>query len=258
MKYRKISIEESKKIQLEMLIEIDAFCRENGIKYALSCGTLIGAVRHNGYIPWDDDVDITMLYSDILKFRKLFKSEKMEYVDVDNFKGHHLHFPRIVLKKSFTPDGLIRKGPGICIDLYPIIESVNITEDLYLKGIKKFQKRKRMIRYRRIICKFLPIHNIPYFNSFMKKYRDFFLNELQTEGTGMFYQMGGPLKMFSKNIWPFNPLDEVIDKDFEGHMFLIPKRYDEFLTIRYGDYMNLPPEDQRHPYHKRNCYIIEN
>ena len=68
-----ITLDERKQIQLEMLIEIDKFCREHNIKYMLAYGTLIGAVRHKGYIPWDDDVDISMPLEDILRFKNEFK-----------------------------------------------------------------------------------------------------------------------------------------------------------------------------------------
>ena len=68
-KRKQISLEEKKSIQLEMLKEIDAFCRNNNIKYSLAFGTLIGAVRHKGFIPWDDDVDIMMPLPDMLRFR---------------------------------------------------------------------------------------------------------------------------------------------------------------------------------------------
>lgn len=87
-----LSLEERKKVQLEMLKEVDTFCRENNIKYALSCGTLIGAIRHKGFIPWDDDVDITMPFDDMVHFLKIFKSDKIEICDAFNTPGYFLPF----------------------------------------------------------------------------------------------------------------------------------------------------------------------
>lgn len=74
---KEITLEERKQIQLRMLIEIDAFCRKHNIRYSLAYGTLIGAIRHKGFIPWDDDVDIMMPLPDMLRFKELFKSETM-------------------------------------------------------------------------------------------------------------------------------------------------------------------------------------
>lgn len=98
MKAKEITFEERKTIQLDMLKEIDAFCRTNNIRYTLACGTLIGAIRHGGYIPWDDDVDITMPYDDMLKFKKLFKSETMKYCDIETEKNYGYEFSRIIHK----------------------------------------------------------------------------------------------------------------------------------------------------------------
>ena len=80
---QEISFEEKKRIQLEMLDEIDAFCRANNIRYSIAFGTLLGAVRHKGFIPWDDDVDIMMPLPDLMRFKQMFKSNTIDYLDVD-------------------------------------------------------------------------------------------------------------------------------------------------------------------------------
>ena len=80
---QEITFEERKKVHLEMLIEIEKFCRANNIRYTLAYGTLIGAIRHKGFIPWDDDVDIMMPLPDMLRFKEIFKSKTMCYCDVD-------------------------------------------------------------------------------------------------------------------------------------------------------------------------------
>ena len=75
---KEITIEESKKIQLMILDSIDLFCKSNNLRYSLAYGTLIGAVRHHGFIPWDDDIDIMMPRPDYDKFLKLFKQENLK------------------------------------------------------------------------------------------------------------------------------------------------------------------------------------
>lgn len=255
MKDKEITFEERKSLQLEMLKEIDAFCRKNGIKYALSCGTLIGAVRHNGYIPWDDDVDITMLYSDMLKFRKLFKSENMKYCDIETEPYYEYHFSRIVSNKTYAKRGS-HKTYGVCIDLYPIIEctsDLNILNQLIIKGSALLEKRLLYIKWYYRILYHTPFSFLPGFKKSIRDYYNFMINDVQNIGGGNYYQMGGPLKgennNFYHNMWSFNPLEKLIDHNFENIQLWIPAQYDSFLRKRYGDYMQLPPEDQRHPYH---------
>lgn len=78
-----INLEERRAIQLEMLSKIDAFCRKNNIRYSFAHGTLIGAIRHNGFIPWDDDVGIIMPIDDCVRFKDMFESETINYCDVE-------------------------------------------------------------------------------------------------------------------------------------------------------------------------------
>ena len=123
-----ISFVERKKIQLEMLIEIDDFCRNHNIHYILAFGTLLGAIRHKGYIPWDDDVDISMPYEDLLRFKNEFKSDKLKYCDIDTEKYYDFPFSRVCYLPTYSKYGLICKSYGLSIDVYPLIEVSNSDE----------------------------------------------------------------------------------------------------------------------------------
>lgn len=252
---KELTLDDRKQVQLEMLIEIDAFCREHNIKYSLSCGTLIGAIRHKGFIPWDDDVDITMPYEDMMRFKEIFRSETIKYCDVDTEPGYAFHFSRLANIKTYSKSGIVAIEYGICIDLYPIIKCTD-DGDLLAKQIdiakQIIKKRRFYMKWRNRLLKVLPLPstNLPIYTYYVKKLRDFFVTEMRVEGgIGGYYQMGGPLDIFYKNFWTFDPFEKLIEVDFEGYKFLAPEKYDEFLTVRYGDYMKLPPEEKRVPYH---------
>lgn len=254
---KQITLEEQKKIQLEMLVEIDSFCRTHNIKYILAFGTLLGAIRHKGYIPWDDDVDISMPLEDMKKFKEEFKSEKLRYIDVDNESGYEYHFSRIIYKPTYSKLGTYRKTYGINIDLYPTIE-VSSQQDINQQVIEKvrpiLKKRLSMIRLRNIVAKFVPTSSIWGLKHIVKRYRDVSFNLFSCRGGGAFHCFAGPIDKFELHTFDFDPFNEVVEIDFEGYKFMAPMRYHEYLTKRYGNYMQLPPKDERHPYHGRTCY----
>lgn len=252
-----ITLDERKQIQLEMLIEIDKFCREHNIKYMLAYGTLIGAVRHKGYIPWDDDVDISMPLEDMLRFKKEFKSDKLKYCDVDTEKYFPYPFSRISHKSTYLSEGLVGKSHGVCIDLYPMIEVSSSNEKnnaIIEKLLPVFRKRKQMIKWRKRAMRILPIYSIMGFESIVRLYRDMTFNLLSEKNGGAFHCIAGPPDEFEANTFDFNPFDQMVELEFEGHRFMAPKEYHRFLSYYYGDYMQLPPEDQRHPYHIGRYY----
>ena len=95
---RKIELEEKKVLQIDILSAVDSFCKKNDIKYSLGYGTLLGAVRHGGYIPWDDDIDIIMLRDDFEKFEKLFPEkldEKYVFNTLSREKRWHNSFGKV-------------------------------------------------------------------------------------------------------------------------------------------------------------------
>ena len=137
MDKKPITLEERKKIQLGMLDEIDSFCREHDIRYSLAFGTLIGAIRHKGYIPWDDDVDLIMPLPDMLRFKKEFKSDKLAYVDLDTVPHYEYHFSRICYLPTYSKTGVLEKSYGVNIDLYPVVGMPDTEDEIqrFLKGI---------------------------------------------------------------------------------------------------------------------------
>lgn len=252
-----ISLEERKIIQLDMLKEIDSFCRVNDIKYSLAFGTLLGAIRHKGFIPWDDDVDIMMPLPDMIRFKKLFQSETMEYCDVDNDKYYEFPFSRIANIQTYNKKGLIAKSYGICIDLYPLIAVPEklVERDLFFKKAEKLiNRRLKYKRWKDTATRYLPINTIPGFYNTVKQYRDFLLNACEYGSTDMYYIVAGPLSLRDKMTYNFDMFKELIEIDFEDYKFLSIANYDTFLTMRYGDYMQLPPESERNPYHGWNYY----
>lgn len=255
MKSKELTLEERKSLQLEMLDEIDSFCRASGIKYALSCGTLIGAVRHKGFIPWDDDADITMLFDDMLRFRDSFCSKNIKYCDIETDPNYGYHFSRIISNKTYSKVGLHRSY-GVCIDLYPIIECSGDRgeiDSLLKIGKALFDKRMFFLKWSSRVQRFTPFSVLPGYTKAIRDYYNFMVNNIQKKGGGYYYQMGGPLfgknNNFYHNLWPFNPLGRLIEAQFEGSKYYIPEKYDEMLKVRYGNYMSLPPKEERIPYH---------
>ena len=136
---RAISQEELKELQMGILDYVDAFCKENDIKYTLSGGTLLGAVRHGGYIPWDDDIDIQMLRDEYNRFTDIWNRTKdkhpYEFVSIESGNGIGYVFGKIHNPKTITyVRGL--KRTGVYIDVFPVDKVIDE---------KDFRRRRNII-----------------------------------------------------------------------------------------------------------------
>ncbi len=253
-----ISLEEKKHVQLEMLKEIDGFCRNNGIKYSLAFGTLIGAVRHKGFIPWDDDLDIMMPLPDMLRLKELFHSDNLKYCDVDTEKHYGFPFSRIAHTGTYNKIGMVYQTYGVCIDTYPIVSIPSAKkqqEEFFSTAMKILKKRKQIEKWRNRIVRYLPVSSIPGYDAVQKNYRDQLLKRCQPYGTTeCYFAVAGPLSIRNKTLYDHDIFDQLIDLEFEGNRFCCIKDYDYFLRLRYGDYMTPPPENECHPYHIGNFY----
>lgn len=265
---RKIELEELKQIQLQILDEVVAFCDKHQIRYFLMAGTLLGAVRHQGYIPWDDDIDIGMLREDYERFLELYSKEQGDYYIYTHRLNPKSTFPfmKVCLKNSLVKEDLLGSGEeyGINIDIFPIdsISSedggkvvrqvVSLLKQRYLKSsnLSAYLKRKDKLFFVRVILKGV-LSFVSYEKIFAKIDRI-----LQKEASNLALYKGNIL-------WGYGEKELVDPKifekftlvTFEGKQYVAPENYHDWLSSVYGDYMQLPPEEKRVSNHEVKAFL---
>ncbi|MDT2827537.1 LicD family protein [Enterococcus viikkiensis] len=272
---KRLSARDIQNISVDILVYIDKLCRENSINYSIFYGSLIGVERHKGYIPWDDDLDIVMPRPDYQKLVSLL-SKQNDYILLspeisDNYR---YAFAKLVdpstkaISKQYY--GSEDDNLGVYVDIFPIdgfptnLDERKTFGDLceqyranmlmtlnnsyaisrswmkahlkrillypkYVKTLKKGNSKFWKNKYEEIVASY-PFENAEYCG-YME-----FINEVW----GVF-----PTEWFKH-------YEEV---EFEGHKFLSIKDRDKFLTLRYGDYMQLPPEEERVTHHPYDFYL---
>ena len=271
MKKKYLSLKDKQDVSLYLLKKLHAFCEDNDIHYSLAYGTLIGAVRHKGFIPWDDDIDVLMLRPDFDRFCASFKMEGLSLHCHQNDPGCFIGFARIcddVYTRSIKNSWLCGGGyTGMWIDVFPV-DSVEDDPDEYLAHYYKMQElHTGTYKYRArlngiyktnnfkanvlaSILKLWPFHQI--YKKKAVQYMDNFIKEIKRipfGTTGHYSQLAIP-GTGSKNYLKTEYFDDFVLLDFEGLKFYAMKDYDTDLRLAFGDYMQLPPEDQRTPLHE--------
>jgi len=273
---KEIDINQVKKIQLEILVAVDDFCNRNGIRYSLSSGTLIGAIRHQGYIPWDDDIDIMMPRSDYDLFIKIFNGSypNLSLMAPELNANYYAPYANIYDNRTLLTEG--DNGHhgfniGVKIDIFPI--------DHVAEDIKKYKRELLVVKYinyimyikrlnntlirdndgfsnylklgiKKIVCLWLPYcllqklvimisNNQRYYHS---TYVDNVVYNVYTSR----------LPRFRSTI-----MESYIRVPFEGHYFNSIAQYDDVLKKMYGDYMILPPEEDRVAHHNFKAYWLK-
>jgi len=258
---KQLSVDECKKISLDILIDVASFCEKNNITYFLSVGTLLGAIRHKGYIPWDDDIDIMMPRPDYKKFLDTYNHEyyKVCKPEVGMFYYGKVYDSRTI-KYEINLDYKKYKPLGVDIDVFPLDGIVNdqkVIDKLYKKECfleMLWRLSNQPIFYRsnpikainRIIPRIIGTKNLV---RLIERNAQTYSYENSDYVIRMRRSPNGFTGALPKSIY------EKAYGEFEGHKFIIPKGYDEWLTRFFGNYMELPPIDKRKYTHDCKCYL---
>lgn len=249
-----LSLEEIQGISLDIMKDIDRVCRKHGLKYTGIGGTLIGAVRHHGFIPWDDDIDIFMPRSDYEKFTKIYPrecAEKYRLFSFENDKDYYYSFLKVCDKTTQVeePYKPIISGLGVFVDIFPIDnlcrKNYNLKQRYLRYLIMKiqvslcFESPKKYRTYiKKIIRPFFAPRNYKYYLNKLQNFSKRENDNSNADYSGCF--SNGDNFMYDKKVF-----ETYIDLDFEDMKMMCIKEYDTFLKKIFGDYMIIPPENER-------------
>lgn len=231
---------------LDILIEFDRICKKHNIRYWLDAGTLLGAVRHGGFIPWDDDIDVCMFPADYKKFCKICEAElasPYKWHAAKTRENYFSHWGRVVNEDIVVQRHL--KNPDR-IESYNVWLDVFIVEEGAVKTKQKIEKlygKCLRRKYRHItdgkFSYFIALLLLPCIESFLSILRVW--NKI-VHRDELIYIYGAPFSSkhyYKKDIFPLSFIE------FESHAFCAPSNPHGYLTTSFGDYSSIPPEEKR-------------
>lgn len=232
----------------EMLLEFDRICKKHHIQYWLCSGTLLGCVRHGGYIPWDDDLDVEMLRKDYLRLLKILPAELPDNLQLqtpETDDGYFYAYAKLRDKRSCLAEtnhyDRIFQMRGVYIDIFPMERAPQWLRWISCRTLGRTYKvlnnprlsdaqaKKRVRRIYRLNARFV----FPLLRAFA---------HLCPVGKKIRYSYGIPYDDIRRDDYMF-PLST---RDFEGHPMPVPKDCDPYLRDKFGDYMQLPNLDDMH------------
>ena len=246
------TLQEHQKALGSILQEFDRVCRKLDIPYVLFAGTMLGAVRHGGFIPWDDDLDVLMLRKDYERFLAEANSEldQEKFFLQKEFSDHWpMFFSKLRLNGTACLEKYHAKDPkihhGVYMDIFPCDDcaathfgrklqyyasKVIIAKSVDKRGYDTNSLAKKAVMY---VCRLLPQ------TLFLR------LTKCGTKDSGKVHTFLGGGKGFDKNVFSRTWFEDRTMAAFVGGEYPIPREFDEILTMLYGDYMTLPPEEER-------------
>ena len=275
MEKKEFTLEEIKQVELELLKKFRDVCKENGFNYSLMGGTLLGAVRHGGFIPWDDDIDIIMPRPDYERFTEYCKTHKTDFelLSVETDDGYAYLFGKVMDPTTELVETVGNRNKldlGLYIDIF-IYDGMGNTEEEALKNFNKsrfhrellvaynwktyFRSKTRAWYYEPIRFAFFlmsrVINHKKLVKAIEKKYKN--LDFYSCEYVGNLCS-----DKRERSIIKRSEIDTYTTLIFEGEEFSVFSGHKTYLTNMFGDYMQLPPEDKRVTHHSFFAYQRDN
>lgn len=261
-----IDLDQHKHILLKQLDYIDSFCKKNNIRYFITGGTLLGAVRHKGFIPWDDDIDIAMPREDYNKFVSIFNRESDSFYKVyhySNTKKYYYQFAKVCDTRTIMIEEEVNAEIelGAYIDVFPLdyggdtveeafsIHSKKMKPWIILNSIKLMDKQKKRSIHKQIAvnCLKLLTSLIPW-SAILKridKIAQINIDRKDSKYCGALIILTYGKREIMETEW----YSSSVVLPFEDHYYNAPSNYTEILSHLYGEYMELPPEEERVSHH---------
>ena len=263
---KEIGLEELKVLQMDVLQAIDEFCREHDIRYSLACGTLLGAIRHKGYIPWDDDIDIYVPRADYKRLLEEFPETYREHYKITSLERDQLwnrpYAKAYDDRTVFDEDARNSEQIGVNIDVFPVDEAPY--GDEWIKYDKKRRKEQtifslkfvRLNKQRSILknAVLLFYRSVTCLNPTRKWAEHLNIKAQQFNGKGYQHLFENCQGLMQKRPFPKSLFDELIYVPFENRQFKAFADYDCYLKNGFGDYMKFPPKEKQVSHHAFKAY----
>lgn len=246
-------------IGIDLLIQFDMVCRRHNLRYSLAFGSLLGLVRHQGFIPWDDDIDVVMPREDYEKLKE-YKSEFIEpyflqYPGEDN--GYYFTFAKLRNSKTTAISWAFRYerfNQGCFLDIFPIDNCKPEFADNNWEKIN--QLILQLSTNMRRSLKEPSLKDVERFKQYPYRDSNEVLKEINTivtqcnnEETENGIVAVCTMTPSTEVMFKWSDVLDIVDKDFYGHKIMIPHNYDSILRATYGDYMKFPPVEERGTWH---------
>jgi len=266
---KELGCKEIQQICLEMLKALDAFAQEHHLTYYLSGGTLLGAVRHKGFIPWDDDMDLMIPRPDYEYLIKNFKHERYHLSSCEQENDYLSCYARLWdthTTMEWDNSKALEKKIGAFVDIFPIdgYPASNFQTKIFLYQVK-FARAKLNMKTKKDFFeheKWLPLKKIV--RSCLKKDGNYYARALSRLAMHYDYQkssyagvVGASLQHLFVEKNPKSVYENTVWLDFEDMKAPAPVGYETYLRQLYGDYMQLPPEDKRVSAHEFRIYLLK-